>query len=62
MGNNNLFVAAGQHIVGFSVHYKDEYFLHPFECGEDLEIDGEDLVVMPTPGHTNDRDGRYTSF
>ncbi|XP_023335549.1 metallo-beta-lactamase domain-containing protein 1 [Eurytemora carolleeae] len=54
VGNNNLFTAAVQHIVGFSVHKKDEYFIHPFECGEPLELDGEDLVVIPTPGHTND--------
>ena len=53
VGNNNLFTSAVQHIVGFSVHHKDAYFIHPFECAEELVID-EDVVVVPTPGHTLD--------
>jgi glyoxylase-like metal-dependent hydrolase (beta-lactamase superfamily II) len=36
-GNNNLFLNA-KHIVGFSVSYKDLYFIHPFETGEFLLI------------------------
>lgn len=35
IGNNNLFLSA-KHIVGFSVSYKDLYFIHPFETGEFL--------------------------
>uniref|UniRef100_A0A1B6FWH0 Metallo-beta-lactamase domain-containing protein 1 n=1 Tax=Cuerna arida TaxID=1464854 RepID=A0A1B6FWH0_9HEMI len=33
IGNNNLFVNAKEHIVGFSISYKDQYKLHPFESG-----------------------------
>lgn len=32
IGNNNLFTKA-THIVGFSVSFKDKYFLHPFDKG-----------------------------
>lgn len=54
VGNNNLFTSAQQHIVGYSVHTRDKFYLHPFECGENLKIDGENLYVMPSPGHTMD--------
>eukprot|EP00092_Neocalanus_flemingeri_P004853 GFUD01005222.1.p1 GENE.GFUD01005222.1~~GFUD01005222.1.p1 ORF type:complete len:201 (-),score=75.77 GFUD01005222.1:54-656(-) len=55
VGNNNLFTGEGVvHIVGWSVYSKDKYIDHPFHEGEVFRIDGEDLVVMPTPGHTLD--------
>ena len=54
VGNNNLFTHAQQHIVGYAVHHRDTYYIHPFETGENFIIDGDDVVVMPTPGHTND--------
>ncbi|XP_049780642.1 metallo-beta-lactamase domain-containing protein 1 isoform X1 [Schistocerca cancellata] len=50
IGNNNLFMNA-KHIVGFSVSFKNTYFIHPFETGEPYIID-EDVKVIPTPGHT----------
>ncbi|XP_046659472.1 metallo-beta-lactamase domain-containing protein 1 [Homalodisca vitripennis] len=53
IGNNNLFVNAKEHIVGFSISYKDQYKLHPFESGEEYKID-EDITILPTPGHTSD--------
>ena len=36
------------------MHRRDEYHIHPFECGEPLQLDGPRLEVMPTPGHTRD--------
>ena len=55
VGNNNLFTGEGVvHIVGWSVHTRDKYSDHPFHLGKELRIDGEKLVVMPTPGHTLD--------
>ncbi|CAG9796722.1 unnamed protein product [Diatraea saccharalis] len=50
IGNNNLFLKA-KHIVGYSVSYKEKYFLHPFESGEKYYIN-ENVEVLPTPGHT----------
>ena len=35
------------------VHNGDKYYLHPFECGEPLNI-SDGLDVLPTPGHTMD--------
>jgi len=32
-GNNNLFLNAKQHIVGFCVSRKETYYAHPFEHG-----------------------------
>ena len=55
-GNNNLFTGENVlHIIGCTVHCKDVYFLEPnLEEGEELCIDGEDLKVIPTAGHTLD--------
>lgn len=53
-GNNNLFTSAKLHIVGTSVYHKDTYFEHQFADGIPYEIDGKDLYVQPTPGHTLD--------
>uniref|UniRef100_A0A0P4VUS7 Metallo-beta-lactamase domain-containing protein 1 n=1 Tax=Scylla olivacea TaxID=85551 RepID=A0A0P4VUS7_SCYOL len=50
LGNLNLFTAA-THIVGYTVSYKDQFFIHPFETGEPYKID-DSLQVIPTPGHT----------
>ncbi|XP_049780644.1 metallo-beta-lactamase domain-containing protein 1 isoform X2 [Schistocerca cancellata] len=36
IGNNNLFMNA-KHIVGFSVSFKNTYFIHPFETGDLFE-------------------------
>nr|CAD7195144.1 unnamed protein product [Timema douglasi]CAD7396707.1 unnamed protein product [Timema poppensis] len=52
IGNNNLFLKA-KHIVGFSVSFQDQYFIHPFETSEPYIID-DGVVVIPTPGHTLD--------
>ena len=55
VGNNNLFTGEGVlHIVGWSVYCRDKYTDHPFNMGEVFRIDGEDLMVMATPGHTLD--------
>ena len=54
IGNNNLFTAAKLHIVGHSIHHRNEYYPHGFEEGKCYEIDGENLYVLPTPGHTLD--------
>ncbi|XP_042240850.1 metallo-beta-lactamase domain-containing protein 1-like [Homarus americanus] len=51
LGNLNLFTKA-KHIVGFTVSYGDEFFIHPFETGEAFKID-DSLQVIPTPGHTS---------
>jgi len=32
-GNNNLFLNARQHIVGYCIHNKDEFLIHPFDKG-----------------------------
>lgn len=50
LGNLNLFTNA-KHIVGFTVSYKDEFFIHPFETGEPFKVD-DNLQIIPTPGHT----------
>uniref|UniRef100_A0A1B6D001 Metallo-beta-lactamase domain-containing protein 1 n=1 Tax=Clastoptera arizonana TaxID=38151 RepID=A0A1B6D001_9HEMI len=50
IGNNNLFLKA-KHIVGFSINFHDNYFIHPFEKGEPYKIE-DDIEVIPTPGHT----------
>ncbi|CAH0405477.1 unnamed protein product [Chilo suppressalis] len=50
IGNNNLFLHA-KHIVGFSISYKERYFLHAFDQGERYSIN-ESVEVLPTPGHT----------
>ncbi|XP_045777652.1 metallo-beta-lactamase domain-containing protein 1 isoform X2 [Maniola jurtina] len=50
IGNNNLFLKA-KHIVGFSVSFKDTYYIHPFEEGKEYSID-ENVKIIPTPGHT----------
>ncbi|XP_046965899.1 metallo-beta-lactamase domain-containing protein 1 [Vanessa cardui] len=49
-GNNNLFLNA-KHIVGFSVSYRDNYYLHPFQEGKEFNIN-DNVKVVPTPGHT----------
>jgi len=51
-GNNNLFLHA-KHIVGFCMHVKDEFEIHPFEQGKEYIID-EWVKIIPTPGHTNE--------
>ena len=53
-GNNNLFTDAKIHIVGNSIYHKDIYYEHHFADGTSYEIDGRDLYVHPTPGHTLD--------
>ncbi|XP_076045120.1 metallo-beta-lactamase domain-containing protein 1-like isoform X3 [Oratosquilla oratoria] len=50
LGNLNLFLKA-KHIVGFTISYQHEFFIHPFETGEPYKID-ENVEVLPTPGHT----------
>ncbi|KAM3967585.1 metallo-beta-lactamase domain-containing protein 1 [Aphomia sociella] len=50
IGNNNLFLKA-KHIIGFSVSFRDKYYTHPFDKGEDYIINNS-VKVMPTPGHT----------
>ncbi|CAK1544609.1 unnamed protein product [Leptosia nina] len=50
IGNNNLFLKA-THIVGWSISFKNKYFIHPFEKGEEYVINGS-VKVLPTPGHT----------
>lgn len=49
-GNNNLFLKA-KHIVGFSVSFKETYYLHPFDKGVEYKL-CDDVQVIPTPGHT----------
>ncbi|XP_038207969.1 metallo-beta-lactamase domain-containing protein 1 isoform X4 [Zerene cesonia] len=49
-GNNNLFLKA-THIVGFSISFKDKYYIHPFEKGEEYVIN-DFVKIIPTPGHT----------
>lgn len=53
LGNNNLFLKA-THIVGFSIAFKDKFYLHPFDNGTEYEIDSNLVRVLPTPGHTLD--------
>jgi glyoxylase-like metal-dependent hydrolase (beta-lactamase superfamily II) len=48
-GNNNLFLNA-KHIVGFSISYKDQYFIHPFETGELKLIYGLFSDIISTVG------------
>ncbi|XP_014356147.2 metallo-beta-lactamase domain-containing protein 1 isoform X1 [Papilio machaon] len=50
IGNNNLFLKA-KHIVGFSISYKDKYYIFPFDKGEEYVI-SDTVKVIPTPGHT----------
>ncbi|KAK7085575.1 hypothetical protein SK128_027780 [Halocaridina rubra] len=50
LGNLNLFTKA-KHIVGYTVSYQDEFFIHPFETGEPYTLD-DSLQIVPTPGHT----------
>ncbi|XP_075970968.1 metallo-beta-lactamase domain-containing protein 1 [Anticarsia gemmatalis] len=50
IGNNNLFRMA-KHIVGFSISFQDQYFMHPFDKGEEFGINSS-VKVIPTPGHT----------
>ncbi|CAG4979407.1 unnamed protein product [Parnassius apollo] len=50
IGNNNLFLKA-KHIVGFSISHKDNYFMFPFDKGEEYIIN-DTVKVIPTPGHT----------
>ncbi|XP_076045412.1 metallo-beta-lactamase domain-containing protein 1-like isoform X2 [Oratosquilla oratoria] len=50
LGNLNLFLKA-KHIVGFTISYQHEFFIHPFETGEPYKID-KNVEVLPTPGHT----------
>jgi glyoxylase-like metal-dependent hydrolase (beta-lactamase superfamily II) len=52
LGNNNLFLKS-THIVGFSIAFKDKFFLHPFDNGTEYSID-DHVIVVPTPGHTLD--------
>ncbi|XP_047508438.1 metallo-beta-lactamase domain-containing protein 1 [Pieris napi] len=49
-GNNNLFLKA-THIVGWSISFKDKYYIHPFEKGNEFIVN-EFVKVVPTPGHT----------
>jgi len=51
IGNLNLFTRA-THILGFSVCYRDEFYIHPFEINMPYVIDDK-IEVIPTPGHTN---------
>lgn len=53
-GNNNMFTDAEIHIVGNSIYHKDTYYEHHFADGLPYEIDGRDLYIHPTPGHTLD--------
>lgn len=53
LGNNNLFLKA-THIVGYSISFKDKWYLHPFDTDTPYSIDGDILEVVPTPGHTLD--------
>ena len=53
-GNNNLFTNAQIQVVGNSIYHKDVYYEHQFADGIPYEIDGRDLYVHPTPGHTLD--------
>ncbi|XP_023949047.2 metallo-beta-lactamase domain-containing protein 1 isoform X1 [Bicyclus anynana] len=50
IGNNNIFLKA-KHIVGFSISFKDSYYIHPFQEGKEFIID-DYVKVIPTPGHT----------
>ncbi|CAG9581252.1 unnamed protein product [Danaus chrysippus] len=50
IGNNNLFLKA-KHIVGFSISFQDNYYIHPFDEGKEFIIN-EHVKVLPTPGHT----------
>ncbi|XP_049881073.1 metallo-beta-lactamase domain-containing protein 1 [Pectinophora gossypiella] len=50
IGNNNLFLNA-KHIVGFSISFRNKYYMHPFDKGEPYIIN-ESVKVIPTPGHT----------
>ncbi|XP_059048137.1 metallo-beta-lactamase domain-containing protein 1 [Achroia grisella] len=50
IGNNNLFLNA-KHIVGFSISFKDIYYAHPFDKGEEYTINNS-VKLIPTPGHT----------
>lgn len=67
VGNNNLFTQAKYHLVGSSVFHKDSYFTTPLTEGKPHQVDGRDLYVLPTPGHTldsvsvmvNTKEGRY---
>ena len=43
IGNLNLFTQA-QHIVGYTIHTGDSFYLHPFECGK-LNALGEAVVM-----------------
>ncbi|XP_052747071.1 metallo-beta-lactamase domain-containing protein 1 isoform X2 [Bicyclus anynana] len=36
IGNNNIFLKA-KHIVGFSISFKDSYYIHPFQEGDLFE-------------------------
>ncbi|CAB4067359.1 SSF1_2 [Lepeophtheirus salmonis] len=54
VGNNNLFLKA-KHIVGHCVHFKDVFETTPFfENNGEFKIDGDNLKVFGTPGHTMD--------
>ncbi|KAK3858913.1 hypothetical protein Pcinc_034931 [Petrolisthes cinctipes] len=50
LGNLNLFTTA-RHIIGYTVSFGNEFFIHPFETGEPYKID-DFLQIIPTPGHT----------
>ncbi|KAL0851323.1 hypothetical protein ABMA28_007145 [Loxostege sticticalis] len=50
IGNNNLFLQA-KHIVGFSVSFRDKYYMHPFDKGEKFIVN-DSVEILPTPGHT----------
>ncbi|CAH1406233.1 unnamed protein product [Nezara viridula] len=51
IGNNNLFLNS-THIVGHSISKKNLYFDDPFSEGNPYYIDGDDLKIIATPGHT----------
>ncbi|XP_026759297.1 metallo-beta-lactamase domain-containing protein 1 isoform X2 [Galleria mellonella] len=50
IGNNNLFLNA-KHIVGYSVSFKENYYAHAFDKGEEYIINSS-VKLIPTPGHT----------
>lgn len=37
-GNNNLFLSATHHIVGFCIENKDQFYAHPFEHGNHFAL------------------------
>jgi len=52
IGNLNLFPHAKQ-IVGFDINFKDQYLEHNFKNGDVHVLIENEIVVIPTPGHTH---------